>query len=115
MAGIVTALVAALPGFMDFFTMRGVRDLGIAWAHMIGNLVVVAIAALNAWLRWDDPVAGLQGWGLTLSGLTALLLFVNGWLGGQLAYRYGLGAIHDDSPEVERFHRAETGTSVRPH
>ena len=114
-AGIVTALVAALPGFMDFFTMSGVRDLGIAWTHMIGNLVVVVIAAVNAWLRWNDPVAGLQGWGLTLSGLMALLLFVNGWLGGELAYRYGLGAIQDDSPEVERFHRPETGTSVRHH
>jgi hypothetical protein len=32
---------------------------------------------------------------------------VSGWLGGELAYRYRLGAIHDESPEVERFHRDE--------
>jgi uncharacterized membrane protein len=103
-AGIVTALVAAIPGFLDFFTIDKARDLGIAWGHMIGNLVVVVLAIVNVWLRWSDPATGARGWGFALSLISAALLLVNGWLGGELAYRYGLGAIPDDSPEVEAFH-----------
>ncbi len=106
-AGIGTALVAALPGFLDFFTIDRVRSLWIAWTHMIGNLIVVALAVVNVWLRWDDPAAGAQGWGLTLSFVSTVLLFFNGWLGGELAYRYGIGAIRDESPEVAQFHTSE--------
>jgi hypothetical protein len=41
------------------------------------------------------------------------LLLVNGWFGGELAYRYGIGAIHGDSPEVERFHAPEPPAAAR--
>jgi uncharacterized membrane protein len=103
-AGIVTALVAALPGFIDFFSIDKLRDVSIAWIHMVGNLTVVVLALINLALRWGDPAAGARGWGFWLSLLSALLLLINGWLGGELAYRYRIGTIPDDSPEVERFH-----------
>jgi uncharacterized membrane protein len=116
--GIVTALVAAIPGFIDFMTIHRVRDLWISWTHMIANLAVVGLAAVNAWLRLDDPVAGAQGIGLWLSVAQTALLFFSGWLGGELAYRYGIGAIRDYSPEVEQFHveieRDEAGDRLRP-
>ena len=102
--GIVTALVAAIPGLIDFMTIDRVRNLWISWTHMIGNLTVVGLAAINVWLRWDDPVAGAQGAGLWLSVAQTALLFFSGWLGGELAYRYGIGAIRDYSPQVEQFH-----------
>ena len=115
--GIVTALVAAIPGLIDFMTIDRVRNLWISWTHMIGNLTVVGLAAINVWLRWDDPVAGAQGAGLWLSVAQTALLFFSGWLGGELAYRYGIGAIRDYSPEVEQFHveveRDEASDRVR--
>ena len=37
----------------------------------------------------------------------ALLLLFSGWLGGEMAYRYRIGAIQDDSPQVEQFHYVE--------
>lgn len=55
-AGIVTALAAAIPGFLDFFTIDRVRNLWVAWTHMIGNLIVVALAVVNVWLRWGTPL-----------------------------------------------------------
>jgi uncharacterized membrane protein len=55
---------------------------------MIGNLTVVVLAIINVWLRWRNPAAGAMSWGLTLSLLQTALLLVNGWLGGELAYRY---------------------------
>ncbi|MBZ6074807.1 DUF2231 domain-containing protein [Microvirga puerhi] len=103
-AGIVMALLAAIPGFIDFLTIDRVRNVWVSWAHMIGNLAVVVLAAINLWLRWADPVAGAQGWGFWLSLVTTALLIFNGWLGGELAYRYQVGAIPDESPDVEQFH-----------
>ena len=50
-AGLVTALAAALAGFADFFGDRRVQKISDAWQHMIGNLAVVAAAALVAWSR----------------------------------------------------------------
>jgi uncharacterized membrane protein len=102
-AGIVMALVAAVPGLIDFVTIDRVRNLWISWTHMIANLVVVGIALVNVGVRLDDPAAGVQNWGLWLSGLQALLLLVSGWLGGEMAYRYRIGAIQDDSPQAEQF------------
>src|SRR4028118_184489 len=61
--GIVTALVAAIPGFIDFMTIHRVRNLWISWTHMIANLVVVGLAAVNAWLPGAAPVAAGQGAG----------------------------------------------------
>ena len=102
-AGIVTALVAAIPGLIDFVSIDRVRNLWISWAHMIANLVVVGVALVNVGVRLDDPAAGAQGWGLWISGLQTLLLLFSGWLGGEMAYRYHVGAIQDDSPQVEQF------------
>lgn len=106
-AGIVTALVAGVPGLIDFVTIDRVRTLWISWAHMIANLVVVGVALVNVGVRLDDPVAGSQEWGLWLSGLQTLILLFSGWLGGEMAYRYRIGAIQDDSPKVEQFHHVE--------
>ncbi|MEE1611320.1 DUF2231 domain-containing protein [Microvirga sp. CF3016] len=103
-AGIVTALVAAIPGMIDFVTIDRVRNVWVSWAHMVANLVVVALALINVGVRLDDPAAGVQGWGIWLSGIQTALLLFSGWLGGELAYRYGIGAIRDYSPKAEQFH-----------
>jgi uncharacterized membrane protein len=107
--GIVTALVAAIPGLIDFASIDRVRNVWVSWVHMIGNLAVVALAALNLWLRWDDMAAGAAGWGVWISALSTVLLFVSGWLGGELAYRYRIGAIADESPKVRQFHAETSG------
>jgi uncharacterized membrane protein len=103
-AGIVTALVAAVPGLIDFVTIDRVRNVWVSWAHMVANLVVVALALINVGVRLDDPAAGAQGWGIWLSGIQTARLMFSGWLGGELAYRYGIGAIQDYSPKAEQFH-----------
>jgi uncharacterized membrane protein len=103
-AGIVTAVIAAIPGLIDFAAIDRVRNVWVSWAHLVGNLLVVVLAAVNLWLRWEDPAAGAQDGGFWLSLITTALLIFNGWLGGELAYRYRIGAIRDYSPEVEQFH-----------
>ena len=86
--GVISALLAALPGLVDLFTMNPsfVRRLGI-W-HMGINLLVVALYVVNLlWRRGGDPEAVGP---FVLSLAAVLLLGVSGWLGGELVYVHGV-------------------------
>jgi uncharacterized membrane protein len=91
LAGLVTAALAALAGLTDFAGDRRRRGLGVAWAHMIGNVTAVVIELVNLLLRTDDPASPVSGAGVILSGITVLILAVTGWLGGELVFRHGVG------------------------
>jgi uncharacterized membrane protein len=87
--GLVGALLAALPGFLDYRTLRAPDTRRLGAAHMAINLVVVALFAVNLWLRVRFPeLAGLP---LGLSVLGVVLLGVSGWLGGEMIYGHGVG------------------------
>jgi len=90
--GVVTGLAAAVPGFVDFLSLTGpVRR--SATYHLALNLSVVAIFVVNLFLRGDaaryesNKVSTGQ---LVLSALAIGLLLVSGWIGGMLAYRFGV-------------------------
>ena len=90
-AGVVTGLVAAVPGLIDFVSIRRVQELGMAWVHAGGNVVAVVISLVSVYLRWNDPAAAVLPWGLVLSLVVAAILGVTGWIGGELSYRHGIG------------------------
>jgi uncharacterized membrane protein len=94
--GIVGALIAALPGLIDLLSLPpGPR--GTALAHMTINLTVVALYAINSWLRWPDP-ANFRGAPFLLSLIGIGLLVVSGWLGGKMVYVYGIAV--DAAPDT---------------
>jgi uncharacterized membrane protein len=90
--GILTGLLAAVFGFLDWLAIPAkTRAKGVGAFHGIGNVVVVLLFAASWWLRRDNPdyvpdtfafILGLLGLGL--GGLTA-------WLGGELVYRLRMG------------------------
>jgi uncharacterized membrane protein len=93
--GIVGALLAALPGFVDLVSLpEGPRK--TALIHMGINLTVVVLYVVNAWLR-------LQGGGgqtpFLLSIVGIGLLVISGWLGGKMVYIHGVAvsAVPGDS------------------
>lgn len=89
-AGIVSALLAALAGFADFFGNSRIREFRDAWLHMFANLTAVVIQLVNFLLRLsDERAAGSTG--LALSMVVALILLFSGWKGGELVYRHGVG------------------------
>jgi uncharacterized membrane protein len=95
--GLVGALLAALPGLVDLLSLPpGPRKTAII--HMSINLTVVAIFALNIWLRVSAGDAGATStrpvW---LSLLAIALLAVSGWLGGKLVYEHGV-AVDTERP-----------------
>jgi uncharacterized membrane protein len=87
--GIIAALVAALFGFVDYFTAPMPPPAKqTATTHMILNLLVVVIYIIALWLRWANPTSGI-GYVLTFVGLGFLV--VSGWYGGHLSYVGGVG------------------------
>lgn len=91
-AGIAMALVAAVPGFIDYRHTVPPRSTGKqrATRHMAAMLGAVALFALAWWLRGgvDDPPGIPQ---LVLEGLGAGLLTAGGWMGGVLVNRNQIG------------------------
>jgi len=90
--GIITALLAAVPGFVDYSDIR--RDhpgKTTATRHMTLNLMVVAIYGLNSWIRssaLSHPKISLLPLLLSIIGIG--LLSVSGYLGGRLVYDQGI-------------------------
>jgi uncharacterized membrane protein/nitrite reductase/ring-hydroxylating ferredoxin subunit len=90
--GIITALLAAVPGFVDYSDIRRDQPGKVtATRHMILNLMVVAIYGINLWIRssaLSDPKISLPSLLLSLIGVG--LLSVSGYLGGRLIYDEGI-------------------------
>lgn len=90
--GIVGALAAAVPGFIDFLSLpAGPKK--TALIHMTLNLTVVGLYVVNAW--WRTHGAQDQSGPVWLSLMTVAMLVVSGWLGGKMVYLHGVAV---DSP-----------------
>jgi uncharacterized membrane protein len=91
-AGLAMAALAAVLGLIDFMGDRRVRSLRHAWIHMIGNVVAVALEAVNLYLRTTQGAeTAVAPAGVTLSGAVVVLLLFNGWMGWELVYRHHVG------------------------
>lgn len=85
--GIAGALLAAVPGLIDLLSLPpGPRR--TALIHMAINLTVVALYAVNLWLRLQAPES--PGGLIWLSVLAIGLLLISGWLGGKMVYELGV-------------------------
>ncbi len=87
LGGFIGGLLAAVPGFIDFLTLKG-KPRTIATAHLILNLLLVILFIINFALRaGGTPVVPGP---LILSIIAILLGAVSGWLGGELVYVHGV-------------------------
>lgn len=89
--GLIGALVAAVPGFIDLLYYKGgappVKK--IALTHMAINLTAVVLYAVNIWLRAAGPENMTLPVLLSVVGVS--MIAVSGWLGGQMVHVYGVG------------------------
>lgn len=97
--GIIGALLAALPGFVDLFTLPSspARKLGL-W-HMGVNLAIVVLYLVDFLWRRQHEV--LQMGPIIMSAAAMLLLLVSGWLGGEMVYVHGV-AVKSAERKPER-------------
>ena len=57
-AGLLIGGLAALFGLIDLFENRDIRRLPQAWLHLIGNLLVLGLSLINAFVRSRDGCFG---------------------------------------------------------
>jgi uncharacterized membrane protein/nitrite reductase/ring-hydroxylating ferredoxin subunit len=116
--GVVCALVAAVPGFADYTSIR--RDhpaRRTATWHMLLNLAAVMLYAANLWLR--QPVLDAlrtPALPLLLSLAGVVLLSVSGYLGGVMIYDDGVavGRHRRRTPTPEKTQHASLANAVAP-
>lgn len=111
--GVVGALGAALVGFMDLFAIpTGTPAFRTALVHMTLNLCVTGAYVGNFfWRHGNYPSAdAVSGGQLALSAVSLAALGVSGWLGGKLAYRFGV-RVADERTQAEGFAAANRPTS----
>jgi uncharacterized membrane protein len=111
--GVLGALVAATVGFLDFFMIPARTSAhGTALIHLTLNLSVTAAYAVNFWWRHGTylrPEAVGAGQ-MALAAVSLGALSVSGYLGGKLAYRYGV-RVADEEVQEEGFRvRGTTST-----
>jgi uncharacterized membrane protein len=103
--GLVGALGAAVVGFLDLVAIpTGTRAFRTGLLHMALNLGVVAVYTGSFLLRGGrlDRPDGVPGGLIALSAAALAVLAVSGWLGGRLAYRYGV-RVADEATQVEGY------------
>jgi uncharacterized membrane protein/nitrite reductase/ring-hydroxylating ferredoxin subunit len=93
-AGILAALIAAVPGFIDYLYTVPPNSSGKARAtrHMTVNLGAVALFTIAVWLRVALPETPVPSLALELIG--AALLTAGGWMGGVLVSRNQISVDH---------------------
>ena len=100
--GIVGALLAAIPGFMDYMSLTDRRVKRIATTHMVLNIIVIALFLFNLGFRYNASPSG-EVFGLVLSIIAISFMSVSGWLGGALVYEHHVGVSpRRDEREIER-------------
>ena len=95
LVGIVTALLAAVPGFIDYFRTVPPASSGKrrATKHMLVNLAAVILFSA-AWAFRGNAAAMPVGMVLALEGIGLVLLTAGGWMGGVLVNRNQIGVDH---------------------
>jgi uncharacterized membrane protein len=87
--GVIGALLAAVPGFIDFLSFKDPKIKKIGAFHLGLNLFAVLLFGFNAGLRFNGPTSSTTPIILSLVGI--VVLGVSGWLGGEMVYVHGVG------------------------
>jgi uncharacterized membrane protein len=97
--------LAAPMGTIDALAIRSPQTARLGWAHGAINAAVLTLVAAESIARGAGPIRALEArpW---VTGLAVGLLGVSGWLGGELAYRRGVGVD---------LRRPGLARRVRPH
>ena len=105
-AGCLGAIAAAIPGVIDWMSIKHKDVVKIANWHARLNVIALLIFAASLYLRMNSGGAALVGYGLKIPFLLSLvgviLIAISGWLGGSMSFEHGVGVKpQHDSPEDE--------------
>jgi nitrite reductase/ring-hydroxylating ferredoxin subunit/uncharacterized membrane protein len=108
-AGLITGVIAAVPGFLDYLFTVPPRSSGKSRAtkHLFAMATVLVAFAVSLAFR-DSPNRIAPALVLILQGAATGLLFVGAWMGGTLMTRNQIGVDH-------RYARAGKWSEVSVH
>jgi uncharacterized membrane protein len=112
--GVLGALAAALFGTMDLLTIpRGTPAFTTGRIHAGLNLAVTVAYVVNFIWRHGSYTDGdaVGGGPLVLSVVSLLVLGASGWLGGKLAYHYGV-RVADEATQADGFRSKDGGSRI---
>jgi uncharacterized membrane protein len=93
LGGIIGAAVAAVPGLIDWLSLKDPEVVKIANWHARLNVIALLIFAASFYLRTTSGAA-LVGGSYTipvaLSVLGVILISISGYLGGELVFKHGV-------------------------
>lgn len=108
LVGWVGNLAAAIPGFLDYLTLPPRTEARqVATYHMGIGVTLAILYFANLLLRdWGIIAENQKPWGGVILNLVGVLLIgLQGWLGGELVYRHGVGIEEKGRAGEERFRR----------
>ncbi|MDQ0577288.1 DUF2231 domain-containing protein [Agromyces albus] len=101
--GVIGALVAAVFGFLDFSVIPARTPAKrTAVIHMTLNLTATVLFAVNYFVRAASDHDEVSVVGLVLTVIGLAIIGVSGWLGGKLAYYYGV-RVAEERTQAEGF------------
>lgn len=107
--GVIGALAAASVGFLDLFAIpTGTPAFRTGLVHMTLNLSLTAgYAAGLAWRLGQDASTAVGIGKIALSAACLATLTVSGYLGGKLAYHYGV-RVADEATQATGYRGSES-------
>jgi uncharacterized membrane protein len=93
LAGIIGAAVAAVPGLIDWLSLKDPAVLKIANWHARLNVIALLVFAASFYLRTSSGSSMVSGshnipFGLSVFGV--ILITISGWLGGEMVFKHGV-------------------------
>ncbi|HEV8136167.1 MAG TPA: DUF2231 domain-containing protein [Pyrinomonadaceae bacterium] len=98
-AGCLGAIAAAIPGIIDWLTIKNGEVKRAANWHArlnVAALVVFAISFFMRMGRYSELVGRRLTLPFLLSAVGVILISISGWLGGELVFRYGIGQTRNE-------------------
>jgi uncharacterized membrane protein len=99
--GIIGAVVAAIPGFIDYVALKDEQVLPLAHLHFAANVALLGLYSINLWVRTESGNAAVSNsrWiPFLLSIVGMILLGISGWLGGEMVYAHGVAVDTEKKP-----------------
>jgi uncharacterized membrane protein len=105
LGGIIGAAVAAVPGFVDWLSIKDHAVVKLANWHARLNVIALVVFIIDFYLRTTRGASWVGGGlmiPLLLSIIGIILIAISGWLGGEMVYVHGVAVEpQHDAPRAE--------------
>lgn len=104
MGGTIGGAMAAVPGFIDWLSLKDHEVVKIANWHARLNVIALLVFASSFYLRTtsgESLMSGSYTIPVALSVAGVILITISGWLGGELIFKHGVAVNRQYETEVE--------------